>query len=97
MTFDEIKKLATLLLHNYETAWQENSALRAIIKAHTMPDGTKGIPRWEETLAEFLSDPDAKARVHPGFAPLYARIAASQDQSEVLELLRRLPPVGGVN
>jgi hypothetical protein len=97
MTFDEIKKLAKLLLHNYETAWQESAALRAIIQAHSMPDGTKGIPRWEETLAEFLSDPDAKARTHAVFAPLYARIAASRAQSEVLELLRRFPPVGGVN
>jgi len=35
----------------------------------------------------WLSDGEAKARAHARFAPLYAQIAASQDESEVLELL----------
>ena len=96
MTFDEIKRLAAFLLQNYETAWQENAALRTILETYPMPDGTTGIPEWQETLAGWLSDDEAKSRAHARFAPLFAQIAASLDESEVLELLRRFPPVGGV-
>ena len=96
MNFDQLKQLALSLLQ-HERAWQENEALRTILEAYGMPDGTRGIPRWRETLSDWLSHDEAKDRAHERFAPLFESIAAAQEESEVLELLRRFPPAGGVN
>jgi hypothetical protein len=97
MNFDQIRQLALALLQQYEHAWQENEALRTILETYPMPDGTRGIPQWRETLADWLSHDEAKVRAHARFAPLFESIAAAQEEAEVLELLRKFPPVGGLN
>jgi hypothetical protein len=96
MDINELKELALLLLSNYEAAWSENAALHVILDTYPMPDGSKGIPDWREVRDEWVSDPEAKARVADIFSPLRERIRESISESELLELLRRFPPVGGV-
>jgi hypothetical protein len=97
MNFDQLQQVALSLLRQYEHAWQENEALRTILETYRMPDGTRGIPQWREALVEWLSHDEAKARAHEKFAPLFGKITAAQEESEVLDLLRHLPPRGEMN
>lgn len=94
MEFDEIKRLALLLLNNYETAWQENAALRLILETYPMPDGSKGIPRWEEIVKDWIEH--GRSLAHDRFVPLYERIQSARQESDLLELLRKVPPMGGI-
>lgn len=94
MTFGEIKQLALSLLQNYEVAWQENAALRLILETYPMPDGSKGIPQWKEIAKDWVEHGRSVARSR--FSPLYERIQNAQQESDLLELLRKVPPVGGV-
>jgi hypothetical protein len=96
MHFDEVKKLALLLLKNYETAWQENAALETILKNYPMPDGTKGIPGWQELRDSWVNDPEGRSLAHKRFAALYDQIESARQESDLLELLRKAPPLGGV-
>ncbi len=96
MPLDDLKKLADALLGLYERAWEENAALRLIIESVTMPDGTKGIPGYEEKIEEWLANAEVREVTRQKFAPLSARIQLVQKESEVLELLRQLPPTGSV-
>ena len=86
MTFDEIKQLAIILLQNYETAWQENTALRLILQTYPMPDGSKGIPQWKEITKDWIEHGQSVARSK--FSPLYERIHNARQESDLLELLR---------
>jgi hypothetical protein len=96
MTFEQVKRLAIGLLKNYETAWKENAALKAMLRSVPMVDGTKGIPEWEQNLERYLANEEANKSVHEKFAPIYDRIERTQQDSDLLELLRKVPPVGGV-
>lgn len=96
MPIDDLKDLVTRLLKEYERTWQENAVLRAIIESVTMPDGTKGIPNYEEKLAKCLEQPEIQKVTRLKFAELYAKIRLVQIDSELLELLRELPPTGSV-
>jgi hypothetical protein len=96
MRFDDLKQLAALLLKNYERAWYENAALRVILETYPMPDGTKGIPDWKRLLDSWLSTQTTQGQADPRFAELTAQIEQSQRESEVLELLLRLPTTGQV-
>ena len=96
MTFDEIKKLAILLLKNYETAWQENAALHTFLNNCPMPDGSRGIAGWQEVVQSWLADPEGQARAHARFVALYEQIQSAQQESDLIELLRKFPPAGGV-
>jgi hypothetical protein len=97
MEIVELKELALFILSNYETAWSENAALHVILDAYPMPDGSKGIPGWREIRNDWMADSEAKSRVAERFSQLRERIRESLLESEVLELLRRFPPAGGVN
>jgi hypothetical protein len=96
MTFDEIKTLAIFLLKQYETAWQENAALHTILTNYPMPDGTRGIPGWQDVLQSWLADAEGQSRAHERFAVLYDQIRSARQESDLLELLRKAPPVGGI-
>src|SRR5664280_1521868 len=96
MDINELKELALLLLSNYEAAWSENAALHVILDTYPMPDGSRGIPSWREIRDDWMSDPEAKARVGDRFSQLREQIRESLLESELLELLLRFPPVGGV-
>lgn len=97
MTFDEVKSLAIFLLKQYETAWQENEALETILKNYPMPDGTKGIPGWEEVRDFWVKDTEARSVAQKKFAALYDQILSARQESDLLELLRKLPPSGMVH
>jgi|SRR5215475_3472426 len=97
MTFDEIKKLALSLLQNYENAWSRNAALEAMLDSVPMVDGTKGIPEWRKILEKNVAHPEAVRNIRAKFQPLYDKIQHAQQDSDLLELLKRVPPVGGVN
>lgn len=94
MTFDDLKTIATFFLQNYEAAWAENTALRLLLESYPMPDGKKGIPHWEEIVKDWIEW--GRSHAHDRFAPLYERIQSAQQESDVLELLRKVPPVGSV-
>lgn len=96
MPLTELKKLAIFLLRQYQRAWQENAALRSMLACVPMNNGTKGIPGWEEILKRHLADEEANAIAKKRFAPLYERIEQAHLESELLELLQKLPPTGGV-
>jgi hypothetical protein len=96
MTFDDLKKLTISLLENYETAWQQNAALETILETYPMPDGTKGIPDWQKIRDSLLKDPEGRSRAHDRFAPLYERIRSAPQESDLVELLRKVPPMGGI-
>ena len=96
MALDDLKKFTIFLLRQYQIAWQENTALRSMLASVPMDDGTKGIPQWEQILAEYLSEEQAIKLVAERFAPLYAGIERLQQESEFAELLRKVPPVGGI-
>ena len=61
-----------------------------------MADGTKGIPDFEQMLERFLANEQVNTRVRERFRPIYDQIENAQQDSDLLELLRRVPPVGGV-
>jgi hypothetical protein len=96
MTFDDLKKLTISLLENYETAWQQNAALETILENYPMPDGTKGIPQWQELRDFWMNDPECRSRAHERFAALYDQIRSAPQESDLRELLRKVPPMGGV-
>lgn len=96
MQFYEVKKLALALLRTYEKAWQENWALRIFLDNYTMPDGTKGVPGWRDVVSSWTSDPEGQAFVRTKFAALYERVQSAQQDSDLLELLRKVPPTGSV-
>ena len=52
---------------------------------------------WQSDLKRFYSDAEVKARVHALFEPLYAQIAATDDETAVIELLSRIPITGKLN
>jgi hypothetical protein len=96
MTFDELKKFTISLLENYEIAWQANTALEVILQTYPMPDGTKGIPDWQELRDSWLNDPECQSRAHDRFAALYERIRSAPQESDLVKLLRTIPPTGGI-
>ena len=95
MDFDDLKNLAISLLQNYETAWQQNAALRLLLETYPRPDGSKGIPQWEEITKDWVEQ--GQSRAHERFAPLYERIQRAQQESDLQVLLRKVPPVGGIH
>ena len=96
MTFEGLKKLATDFLLNYKEAWRRNTALETLLKNYPMPDGTKGIPRWKEITDYWLSDTAARSVADERFAPFFHQITSAQQESDLLDLLRKVPPVGGI-
>jgi hypothetical protein len=96
MTFDQVKRLAIGLLKNYEAAWKENSALHSLLRSVPMSDGTKGIPNYEQMLERYLANEQVNTTVHRRFDPMYDQIENAQQDSDLLELLRKVPPVGGI-
>jgi hypothetical protein len=95
MNFDDLKRLALWILANYETAWSENAALRVILDTYPMPDGSKGIPRWQEFRDEWLAQ--GQSQVSSRFEQLRREIASAQDDSELVALLRKIPATGKPN
>lgn len=96
MALDDIKTFTLFLLHQYQIAWRENATLRAMSASVPMNDGTRGIPLWEQILIEYLSDERALITVADRFTPLYSRIKKLQQESGFAELLRKVPPMGGI-
>jgi hypothetical protein len=96
MPLDELKKLANFFLKQYQRAWQENAALRSLLACVPMSGGSKGVPGWEQILERHLADEEANAIANKRFAPFYERIEQAHLESDLLELLRKLPPTGGV-
>jgi hypothetical protein len=85
-----------MLLQNYETAWQENAALHTFLNNYPMPDGSKGITGWQEVVQSWVKDPEGQAVARAKFAALYDQIRSAQQESDLLELLRKVPPAGGI-
>lgn len=96
MALNDLKKFAVFILRRYQAAWQENIALRAILKSVPMTDGSVGIPGWELALAMHLSDKEALRAANASFAPLYEKIQLLQRESDLGKLLKEVPPVGGI-
>lgn len=94
MNFDDLKRLAISLLQNYETAWQENAALKTLLQNYPMPDGSKGVPLWQEIFEDWLEQ--GRSRAHERFAPLFEQIQSARQESDLLELLRKVPPTGRI-
>jgi len=95
MPLDEFKSLLSALLKEHERLWGENAILRYVIESVTRLDGTKGIPDLQAKLDELLASPRIQEIVRRKFEPLYLKLQQVQMESELLELLRQLPPTTG--
>jgi len=96
MTFNDAKRIAIFLLQNYEAAWKENLSLRALLATVPMSDGTKGIPEWEKRAKQLVESAKTQDLAHARFSPLYRLVEKAQQDSDLLELLRKVPPAGGI-
>jgi hypothetical protein len=94
MSEEELKKLAFKLLECYQIAWCENAALHTILENYPMPDGTRGIPGWQDLLKDWTSDPEGATRVSERFSQLLRQVLSGHQDWETLLLLEKLPQSG---
>jgi hypothetical protein len=95
MTPGELKTILVGILNAHERLRLENVALRAVMQFGAPRN--PGEPPLEEQANAMIADPEAQARVHGEFAPLYQQIEAAAQEAELLELLARYPPAGQPN
>jgi hypothetical protein len=89
-----IKQMLFNLLTHCENFYFDNQALRGILM--TCPDAyTKRT--WKADLERFRNDAELRKAVHAKFEPLYEQIAEARDETELLQLLAKIPTTGTIN
>lgn len=93
---DEAKHLILKLIDNYEYAWLENAALRAVAKTVKLADDSVGIPDLEKQVAALVNHPGSQIPLRSTFAQLRNQVSSGNRDIDLEQILRKLPPAGGV-
>jgi hypothetical protein len=82
------------LMRLYESLYAENIVLQSLILTSS---DAKLRRTWRSSVKAAAKDPEIQQKAHEKFVPLYERIDALTDETDVLELLSKIPLTGKVN
>lgn len=89
-----LKQMLFNLLTHFETQYREKAAMQVILD--TCGDA-RTRKTWRQEVEKLLSDPAMRKAAHVAFEPIYAQIAAANDDSALAALLSQFPITGKTN
>lgn len=85
------RELAKALLEAMEEQFMENTAMRVILEG--CPD-RRTRETWKSDVEKLLKNPENRRSVHSVFLPVYKKIEAVTDETDLISMLLKAPTKG---